>query len=534
VAVSIEGFMNQWRRFWGGLNTPRKVALFGVSVGVMATLVLLVLWGGRPSYKVLYSQLGREDAAAIVERLRAKRVPYRLQDEGSTILVPDENIYELRLELATEGLPQGGGVGFEIFDRNNFGATEFVQRVNLQRALQGELARTIRQFPQVVQARVHLSMPEESLFVREEKTPKATVVLHLKPGAALQPSQLQGIAHLVASSVQGMEPKDVHIVDTLGKVLYSMADQESWQGVTDSLLDLQGELERRLERKIQGLLEPLVGADHVLARVNVDLDPDRVEQTEERYDPDQVAVRSEQRVSETSSGPAAVVGGIPGVLSNTTEQGGTQATGGQSGYQRQNEIINYELSRLTRRTTSPMGRIRRLTVAVLVDGVRKKVVGQDGKETWQVVPRPASELRQYEEIVKQAVGLDPRRGDQLRVASIPFERMREPAADQAPPAWLERLLQWGSGPLARYGMISLIASLFILLVVRPFVKGFLSALQPSPQPMELPKTVQELEAEPEEARPDGVSLPSQQLVQLAETDPERFALALRAWMRREQ
>lgn len=259
-----------------------------------------------------------------------------------------------------------------------------------------------------------------------------------------------------------------------------------------------------------------------------------MEQTEERYDPDQVAVRSEQRVSETSSGPAAVVGGIPGVLSNTTEQGGTQATGGQSGYQRQNEIINYELSRLTRRTTSPMGRIRRLTVAVLVDGVRKKVVGQDGKETWQVVPRPASELRQYEEIVKQAVGLDPRRGDQLRVASIPFERMREPAADQAPPAWLERLLQWGSGPLARYGMISLIASLFILLVVRPFVKGFLSALQPSPQPMELPKTVQELEAEPEEARPDGVSLPSQQLVQLAETDPERFALALRAWMRREQ
>jgi flagellar M-ring protein FliF len=546
VAGAVEALVEQWRSVWGRLGTAKQIALIGVTLGALGGLFLLLIWGEQPSYRVLYANLSREDAARIVEHLKTAKVEYRLTD-GGTIEVPESELYDLRLTLATKGLPQGGGVGFELFDRNSFGATEFVQRVNLQRALQGELARTIRQYPQVSQARVHLTLPERSLFVREEAGPKATVVLQLKPGAILQPVQLQGIVHLVASSVQEMQPQDVHVTDTKGKVLYSPKDGESYEGITSSILEVQHKMEERLEEKIKGILEPIVGPDKVAARVHLDLDPRRVEQTEEQYDPDKAAVRSEQRTTEKSNGGGAYTGGVPGVLSNTPGEGepGVAAKEAGSSFNRSNETVNYELNHLTRRTVSPMGQVRRLTVAVLVDGIRQKVAGDSGKEVWKVVPRPAEEIKQYEAIVKQAVGFNPERGDQLQVASAPFETTGEEQEAQ-PVGWGQRIAYWSWPTIARYGVILFLGFLLLFLVVRPLIKGILSAMQQASFPAqggELPGplgdvALGELESEsgdPTQARKSLQSAKqmSEEVGRIAKAEPERFAAALRAWLRQE-
>jgi flagellar M-ring protein FliF len=523
---------------WGGLSTSKRVGLIAVTLAATSCLFLLMLWGGSPNYRILFSNLSQEDAASIVERLRERKVLYQLSGGGSVIEVPEEDLYDLRLALATEGLPQGGGVGFELFDRSAFGATEFVQRVNMQRALQGELSRTVRQFPQVALARVHLSLPERSLFVREETQPRATVVVQLKAGATLQNAQLQGIVHLVASSVQGMKPESVHVVDTTGKVLFSPKDGQSVEAMPGNIMELQREMESRIEDKIRDILEPVVGPQKVVARVHVDLDTRRVEQTEEQFDPDKAAVRSEQRTSEKSSGGGLAAVGVPGVMSNLPDQAeSTSEQGSPSKYQRDNETVNYEVNRLTRRTIAPMGEIRRLTLAVLVDGVRKKVTGGNGQEVWEVVPRSAEGLKQYEEIVKQAVGFNPSRGDQLQVASAPFEKIQETIETQ-PVGWDQIMRDWIGTPLARYGLILLLSLLLILVVIRPLVRGILNAIQHPTYHLDFQGKVGELEGEgaSPDAGPralDSKAL-STELANMAQADPERFAAVLRAWMRQEE
>lgn len=541
MARSMDGVLQQIKGFWGGLTAMRKLTMVIVTLVVVVGFVAIMALGARPSYRALFTNLSPEDAAAVVERLKERRIPYRLATGAGAIEVPEEMLPEVRLALATDGLPQSGGVGFELFDRNSFGATDFVQRVNLQRALQGELARSIRQFPQVTQARVHLTIPEKSLFVREAQRPQASVILQLKPGAVLQPSQLQGIVHLVASSVQGLQPHDVHVVDTSGKVLYSPRDGADAEGGLSRVAELQAELERRLEAKVQSILEPIAGPQKVVARVHVDLDPRRVEQTEEQYDPDRSAVRSEQRSSERSSSGGMGEQGVPGVLSNLGDQRAGSA-GGPSGsnLQRENETVNYELNRLTRRTVAPIGEIRRLTVAVLVDGVKKKVVGKDGQETWAVEPRPAEEVKRYEEIVKQAVGFNPQRGDQLQVASVPFERMEE-SEEQEGQGLGQALSQWANGPLVRHGSLLLLAVMFLALVLRPLVKGMLKVIQASPPPGQLPPSIQGLEPSAGHVLPspsgggmEGTIQPPMlpaEVVKLAEENPQRLAAALKTWMR---
>jgi flagellar M-ring protein FliF len=524
------------------MSTSRKVALLVVTAGVFMGFILLMVWGGQPTYRVLFSELNQEDAARVIERLKEEKVPYRLKNGGRTIEVPQEHLYETRLSLATEGIPQGGGVGFELFDRSSFGATEFINRVNLLRALQGELARTIAQFPQVMQARVHITLPEQSLFVRETEMPRATVVLKLKPGSTLQPSQLQGIVHLVSSSVRGLDPQNVHIVDTSGKVLYSMGESPEMSAIS-SVLELQKEIERRLEKKIEEMLQPIVGKDNVVARVYVDLDPKKVEQTEELYDPDKTAVRSEQRTMERSTGGSEMPMGVPGVASNMAAGSSGAAKGSPtiSTFQRERETINYEVNRLTRRTLAPMGQIKRLTVAVLVNGVPKVVKGPDGKEVTTLVARPEGEIRQYEEMVKQVVGFDPKRGDQLRVASVPFQGPEE-GEEMVPTgvSWREGLAYWTSTPLVRYGVVLLLGILLLIMVIKPLVKGFLSAMEGREIPPEemTQRTTREateaLEGQPQIALPEDSSSVSKVLAQVADQDPSRFAAALRAFLAQER
>src|SRR3989454_5421082 len=271
----------------------RRIVLATTSVGSLVVVLALAWWVQRPLYRPLFTNLAERDASAIVEALRAEKVPFRLEDGGRAILVPAERLYELRLALASHGLPGGGGVGFELFDRQTLGQTDFLQRLNYQRALQGELGRTIGQLGGVEAARVHLALPERSLFVAEDRRPSASVVVKLVQGRTLSAAQIDGIVHLVAASVEGLQPEAVTVVDEAGRILTSDRRGAEAAGTSNAPLEIQQAVERGAEERIESMLGAVVGRDKVVARVAASLDFSRVERTEETYDPDRTAIRTQ-------------------------------------------------------------------------------------------------------------------------------------------------------------------------------------------------------------------------------------------------
>src|SRR6059036_51205 len=276
----------------------RRIVLATTSVGSLVVVLGLAWWVQRPLYRPLFTNLAERDASAIVEALKAQKVPFELEDGGRAVLVPAERQYELRLTLASRGLPEGGGVGFEIFDKQTLGQTDFLQRLNYQRALQGELGRTIGQLGGVEAARVHLALPERSLFVAEDRRPSASVVVKLVQGRTLSAAQIDGIVHLVAASVEGLQPEAVTVVDEGGRILTSDRRGAEAAGTSNVPIEIQQTLERGAEERIESMLGAVVGRDKVVARVAASLDFSRVERTEETYDPDRTAVRTQRRTRE--------------------------------------------------------------------------------------------------------------------------------------------------------------------------------------------------------------------------------------------
>ncbi len=300
------------------IPSKKKMMFLILLAVVIASLVLFFAWIQRADYQVLYSHLSEEDAGLIIQKLREQKVPYTIST--GAIMVPSDKVYDVRLQLAGQGLPQGGGVGFELFDKTSFTMTDFVQKLNYRRALQGELARTIRSLSEVEQCRVHLAVPEKSLFINDDQRPKGSVLVRLKQGRSLSQGQVQGIVHLVSSSVEGLDPKDVAVVDSRGDMLTSAA--EGSIGITSGQREYQRTIEKDLENRIVGILEPVVGKGKIRAKVSADIDFTKVEKTEERYDPDSQVARSEQKVMEKSMNGNR--GGVPGVSSNLPGKPATQ------------------------------------------------------------------------------------------------------------------------------------------------------------------------------------------------------------------
>jgi flagellar M-ring protein FliF len=454
----------QVRGFLAAMPWRQRAMFLGFSAGFVLAFGAFVWWASRPIYDSVFANLEEPDAAAIVEYLRNERIPYRLEHGGRAVLVPREHVYDVRLALARAGLPQGSGVGFEIFDEQKLGMTDFVQRLNYTRALQGELSRTIAQISGVSAARVHLALPERSVFVSEERRPSASVVLTLAPGRAMGAGNVAGIVHLVASSVEGLSPDDVTIVDSAGRVLAGEKGGLEASGVGHHVLEYQQALEGRLEERIESMLGRVVGPEKVNARVSVLLDLTRVETTEERVDPDRTAVSSE-RLSREESSDARAAGGVPGVASNLTNEEVPEAAAGTRS-ERRDESVTYEVSKVTSRSIGSIGEVERLSVAVLIDGTYER--GEGGA---RFVPRPQEELERYTELVKRAVGFSEERGDRVEVASVPFTT---PAVSEE--GWLETARGLTSG-LAAYlprllGVLLLLV--FFLSVVRPAL-GRLSA-----------------------------------------------------------
>ena len=445
---------------------PRTLSALPATVKLVLVVAALAAIGvasftalsSAEAYQYAFTNLTPEDSTEAAASLKAAGVPFRVDAGGSALAVPASRIYDARLLLASAGLPRGGGVGFEIFDRGDLGVSEFTQRVNLRRATEGELARTISRLSEVRSARVHVTLAERGLYRDQDRPASAAVVLNLQPGRRLADRELAGIRHLVASAVPGLDPGKVTVVDGRGEALAS----EDGAG---EAMEHQRRLEHDLEQRIVGILGQAVGAGAVVARVTATIDASEVQKSAESYDPDQAALRSERRVSQSTTGEGPAAGGVAGAAANQPLAQGAQAQPAQSRPRStssmEDQVRNYDVSKTTTTTVTRAPRLQRLSVAVLVDAVG----GQ---------PRPEAELKRLGDLAKRAVGFDADRGDELDISSAPFARSEDAAAAPAPPP----------PPAMRNPVVIAIAAaggLVLLLLV-----GVLALRRRSAPPAELP------------------------------------------------
>lgn len=421
------------------IKADPKVPLMVAGAAAIAVIVALFLWMRSPDYRVLLSNLSAKDGGDIVSQLTQMNMPYQLADNGSAILVPADKVHELRLKLAQAGLPKGGNTGFELLDKEQFGISQFSEQVNYQRALEGELSRTIESLSPVQTARVHLAIPKPTLFVREQKSPTASVTVGLLPGRALDEGQISAIVHMVSGSVSGLTSSNVIIVDQTGRLLTN--NDNSQQSVSTSQMRLTQETEARLKQRIEDLLTPLVGRANVQAQVTAQVDYSKVEQTAEEYkpnqQPDSAAVRSRQS-SQSSQSSNGGPGGVPGALSNQpvsapsapveTAKADEKDTKDNKNVSRadnnrnsninsqSDETTNYEVDRKISHTQRQIGVVDRLSVAVIINWLPQKK--EDGSE--EMKPLPPEMLKEIESLTREAMGYSSDRGDSLSITNSRF------------------------------------------------------------------------------------------------------------------
>jgi len=462
-------------------SLARKLSLLGVALVSILLFATIILQSRVADYSLLFANLPSRDASTVVEWLKDHKIPYRLEDGGKDIMVPADQVYEARLNLAGSGLGDGG-VGFEIFDKQSFGMTDFAQKVNYRRALQGELMRTITSLAPVESARIHLALPEKRLFREQQQPATAAVIVKLHPGRTLKELQLQGIVHLVAGSVEGLDAENVTVVDSSGKVLSKSRGDEISGPMTPGMLEYQQSLERRLEARAQSLLDRALGAGNSLVRVTAAVDFDQRERVEEKLDPNGSVVVSEQATSERGS--SEISGGVPGVVSNL-QQGATATSVQTTPSRHSTETTNYELSKVTSKTVQSVGNIKNLSVSILV--ADKPGTGAEGAEPTST-PRNADELKDIEKMVRTALGINDSRGDLISVVSMPFENGFE-SEPMPPPSVIDKIYPFM--PFIKYGLLAIAALMAYLLFLRPIVRALRGAANET-TPM---KTVEELEAE---------------------------------------
>ncbi|MBF0457848.1 MAG: flagellar M-ring protein FliF [Nitrospirae bacterium] len=516
-------------------NKKKVVIVLSLALGI-AAIVLLFSWSQMPNYAVLFANLSEGDAGKIVEKLQQLKIPYQVT--SNSIMVPVEKVYDLRLQMAAQGLPQGGGIGFEVFDKADFQSTDFVQKLNYKRALEGELARTITALGEVDRARVHLALPERSLFVKDKQQPTASILVSLKSSKSLTQGQIQGIVHLVSSSIEGLNPNDVTIVDSSGNMLTRPADE--MMGLTSTELDYQKKYEKDIEAGIRDILEPVVGKDKVKVKVHTELDFSRTEKTEEVYDPDGEVIRSKQTTSEESKSGAPA--GVVGTQSNLPAKAAPQAQGGQQQVKKTSETINNEISKTTSHVIAPYGNVKKLTAAVLVDGVY--AMKQDSKDPKDVVytPHKEEELKQYENLVKKAIGFTEKRGDEVTVINMPFEPL--PKEEILPEAkkGLSDYIKDGV-IITKYLAPVLLALLFVVFVVRPIVKSMVQETTPVVKEMPYSRSMAaavEQEGKKEPAGKDKVKMPPTEEMTIkremsgwsdwVKENPTQAATLIKEWM----
>ena len=444
--------MDQLKKLIATLSTMQRVTIIAGALAVGGGLFAFAKWRHESEFRPLYTTLASEDAGAVVQKLKESGVEYRLSENGSTVLVPSSKLSEMRLEMASAGLPKSGRIGFELFDKSNFGATEFVEHINYRRALEGELERTVMSLAEVEQARVHVTFPKESVYLESREPAKASVVVRLRPGAQLVPQNVLAVQHLVASAVEGLAPQSVSVLDVRGNLLSRAraAASPDASEPSDRLLEMRQDIERDLVAKINATLDPLLGSDKFHAGASVECDFSNAEQTEEIFDPSRSVMVTSQKSEDTTN--TASGAGIPGTASNLPRPAARPAAG-LAGTSRRTESIAYQSTRTVRHTKMPEGTIRKMSLAVVLDqNVRWE--GQ-GNKMHRIIEQPSAEkLKSIRDLVAAATGFSTERGDQLIVESLPFEstlNFEPPSPTQAAPGgsgttvnlppWLAHLLE---------------------------------------------------------------------------------------------
>lgn len=498
------------------LSAKNLILLLVAAAMSVTAVILLFTWSQKADFQLLYSNLSEEDAGAIVQKLNELKVPYKASQGG--IMVPSDKVYDLRLQLAGQGLPQGGGVGFEVFDKTTFTMTDFVQKLNYRRAVQGELARTIRSLSEVEQARVHLAVPEKNLFTKEEDRPKASILVKLKPGRRLTQGQVQGVVHLVASSIEGLNPKDVAVVDSKGEMLTSPADDAG--GITNSQAEYQRNIEKDMELRVASIIEPVVGKGKAKVKVAAAIDFTRIEKTEERFDPDGQVIRSEQKnIEKSSSGNTS---GVPGTGSNLPGKSAASGTTTQGQSEKKNETTNYEISKITSHTVNSAGGVRKLSVVVLVDGTY--TAQKDAKDS-KYTPRSEEDLKKFEDMVKKTVGFTAERGDEVRVVNMPFEVV--PQEEVAAP---KKELMPVITSVAKFAVPAIGVLLLFLFVIKPLMKT-VTAAPTMAQRLPLPQTVAEVEKAMEAGEKQAAQKPDKDhVLEWAKKNPKEASDLVKGWM----
>jgi len=499
----------------------RKLTIAAVTAISIALFAFIIIQAKTADYQLLYGNLEEADASSMVEWLKEQKIPYQITNNGHNILIPAKNVYETRLSLASAGLPQGGGVGFEIFDKQSFALTDFVQKVNYSRALQGELSRTIASLGPVESARVHLALPEKRLFKDQQKQATASVIIKLVSGKRLSETQIEGIVHLVSNSIEGLSPEQVTVIDQNGNVLSRVAGKGLTGNLSPDMLEFQMQVEQRMEGRAQALLDKSLGTKNAMVRVAATLDFAQKEKTEETFDPEEPVIRSEQ-LSEEKSG-SEVSGGVPGVQSNL-DGNANQTAAATPPSSKSQRTTNYEISKVISKTTNPVGTVTKLSVSVLV---ADRVTPAKDKEPAKTEPRSEAELKAVENMIASALGLDKTRGDKIEVTSMPFlESEAEGSASEGMAAGM----LYQSMPFIRYGFLLLGGVLLYLLMIRPLMKTLKKDVTRHY------KTVGQMEAE--QAREGGIAtaadnVPKDPLTQIkndVDSDPVFNAHVLKNWI----
>src|SRR6056297_980181 len=452
----------------------RKISLAAVGVICILLFALLIFQSQKIEYRTLYANLPTKEASSVVTWLKENNVPYDLRNNGKSIYVPSNMVYETRLNLAGAGLPQGGGVGFEVFDKQNFGVTEFTQKVNYQRALQGELARTVAALEPVKSSRVHLVLPEKRLLKEQQKPAKASVVVDLATGRSLGSGQIQGIVHLVSGSIQGLDKDQVTVVDGSGNILNKNSGQLVDGELGPERLKYINMLETRLEDRAQSMLNAALGPGNSVVRVSAQLDFSKKMSTEERYDPDVLVPRSEKSTEKTSGASAS--GGIPGTESNLRDGSGSSSGTASSS---SSETVNYEINKTVNRIQDSVGDIERLSVAVLIKD--KFMPGGQGQEG-EYQARSQEELNSFKAMVSSALGLKSSRGDTIEVVSMPFKKTPVEGTKVSTPSGYYKYL-----PYVKYLLIVIGLVLLYFFLIRPLLRTLRG------ESVQYPMTVRELE-----------------------------------------
>jgi flagellar M-ring protein FliF len=429
--------MDQLRKLFTSLSLRQRLMVGAVSLLVLGGLSLFVKWDKERDFKPLYSELSQEDAGAIVAKLREAGIDYRLSESDTTVLVPSKNVAELRLQMATAGIPKSGRIGYELFDRTNLGTTDFTEQVNYHRAVEGELERSVMALAEVEQARVHITFPKESVFADERQPAKASVMVKLKPGAKLSDQNAAALTQLVASAVEGLSPDAVSVMDMRGNLLHRPKKPGDGSEPSDAMLDYKAKLERETLAKIDSVLDPLLGSTKYRAAVDIDCDLTSGEQSEEAFDPSHSVITSSQRSEEGTVGHDTAGGGVPGTQSNLPRPSVRPPTQAGRGVARRSENIAYETSRTVRRMRLPQGIIRRMSVSVLVDqDLHWQMAGKGaGAHPQRIIDPPSPDrMKSIQAVVAAAVGLNTTRGDQLTVETQPFEATltADPPASMVP------------------------------------------------------------------------------------------------------